>query len=168
MARHAASRLLGACLLHGPALTGPLSGASGRCRTRRFTPRRSAARGAFFLGPAPGFRLCPCRRWQRRQPRLFRINAGQFPPNQLFDSRYDKPILFIGKTNRGAGCTGATRSTNAMDIIFRIPGEGVVDNMVHTLDVDPPAGDIGGHQHPDFTGLEIFKCPYPGLLADIA
>src|SRR3990172_1030165 len=47
-------------------------------------------------------------------------------------------------------------------------GQCKIDHMIHDLDVQTPPGHIGGHQHPDLSGLELVETVDPLLLGNIA
>ena len=54
-----------------------------------------------------------------------------------------------------------------MDIIFRVLWQVEVDDMIHVFYVNAPGHDIGCHQNPYFTGLEILQSVRSFLLGHI-
>ena len=67
---------------------------------------------------------------------------------QLLDVAQVRPFLIAAERNRRTGRTGARRSADAMDIVFRDVRQLEVDDVRHVFDIDPACGDVGGHEHP--------------------
>src|SRR5436853_89614 len=51
----------------------------------------------------------------------------------------------------------ATSSSNAMDIIFRVFGHIVINDVTDAGDIEPTRGDIGRDHHFVFAALKSFK-----------
>ena len=75
------------------------------------------------------------------------------------------------------GCTQGNRPTftartrgapDAVDILFRHVGQLVIEHMAHGRNVQAARGDVGGHQHAQFTGTERRKCLCALRLAAVA
>ena len=59
-------------------------------------------------------------------------------------------------------------AADAVDVGLRHLGEVVVEHVGELLDVQPPGGDVGGHQALDLPGLEVGQGLLPGGLALVA
>ena len=46
-----------------------------------------------------------------------------------------------------AGVSGASGSADAVDVIFRRGRDVEVDDVRNLIDINPPRGDVGRHQH---------------------
>lgn len=88
--------------------------------------------------------------------------------DEFFNGGYVEAVILVGKTDGGAHCSGSSGTPDAMNIVFRIAREGIVDDMVHAFNVNAPAGHIGGHENADLAGFKIFKRPNTGMLPDVA
>jgi len=82
------------------------------------------------------------------QKRFLRQDAVEFSVDVFLDGRQIKRPLFTGKTHRLAVRPGPPRPTDAMDIVLRFIGQGVVDNKGDPLDMDAPSGHICCQLHP--------------------
>ena len=51
-----------------------------------------------------------------------------------------------------------------MYVVLRVHGQIIIDHVADTLNVNAPAGHIGGYQNPDFAGTEAFQGSDPFLL----
>ena len=60
------------------------------------------------------------------------------------------------------------RAADAVDIVLLLVGHVVVEHRVHIVDVQPPGGHVGGHQHPQLPLLEPLEGALPLPLGDVA
>jgi hypothetical protein len=91
--------------------------------------------------------------------RVERRNLGK--RNLLADRSFNGSKLFelvwSRDGHRATGMSGSARSTNAVDVVFGLIGQVVVDNDADFLDVDSAGGDIGGDEESEFAVLEPFE-----------
>ncbi len=76
---------------------------------------------------------------------------------QLFDPCQIFLFLRGAEADGSAVGTGTGRAANAVDVGLRHLGQVVVEHMRQLADVNAAGGDIGRHQHPGLTGLEILQ-----------
>src|SRR5690554_6691052 len=73
--------------------------------------------------------------------------AGQFILDVALNLGQREGILLAHEADRHPGSTSPTGTTDAVDVVFRILGQGVVDDVADIFDMNATAGYIGGHQH---------------------
>src|SRR5208282_1546705 len=139
------TRSAGSGLLCGAALTTPGTPAVGFPRAEPFD---AARRGAF----------------RRRLPRRcnptvthgFRMGAERSDgaSGELLDIAQVGPFLVAAERDRDTGRTGARRSADTMDIVFRHVRQLEVDDVRHAFDIDPARGDVSRHEHPAMARAE--------------
>ena len=118
------------------------------------TPDTSAAgflRRTGNFGAESGFR-----KWGVRFEVGERAAFDEFV-NELFD--INKEVEFVSG-DEGDGLplgAGATGPTDAVDVIFRLFGEVVVDDLRELLDINAPSGDVGGEKDFDFSVLKVVE-----------
>ena len=88
---------------------------------------------------------------------LFRHDALQGFVNVSFDVRNRKAFIFVRKGDRRSCVAGATRTTNAVHIIFGFVGEVVVDDELDVVHMDTTACHIGGHHRANVARAEGFQ-----------
>jgi hypothetical protein len=66
-------------------------------------------------------------------------------------------ILLACQGDGLAGFSGAGGAAYAVDIIFCLNREIVIDHQGKAFDIKAPGGDIGGNQEADFSGFYIFN-----------
>ena len=76
--------------------------------------------------------------------------------------------FLAGKADGNARGPGSAGAAYPVDIIFRLKGQGVVNDMTDAIDMNAPAGYIGGNQHPDLAVAEIFQGCDPALLGNFS
>ena len=98
---------------------------------------------------------------------LVGLQAGQRLAYILLDLRQVKGALLIGKADRNLGVPGPSSSADMMNIIFRLIGQGIVEHMTDTINVNPPPGHIGCDQHVNNSFPETLQTGHPFLLGHI-
>ena len=78
-------------------------------------------------------------------------------PGQLLDIVQVRSFLVAAKRNCRTSRTGARRSANTVDIVFRHVRQFEVDDVRHVVDIYPACGDVGGHEHPGVARPETGK-----------
>ncbi len=102
--------------------------------------------------PGSAFRSAPATliRWGR--PGIdrsgFVTNHCQPALDQFFDIAQISPLARIAKGNRRTARTGPRCPPDPVDIIFRLIGEFVIDDMADGIHIDAAGRDIGHHQDP--------------------
>jgi hypothetical protein len=89
------------------------------------------------------------------------------PINSSIDWQIKGPLL-TGEADGNTGRAGPAGPADAVHIVLRFIGQGVVDDMTDPLDVDPTTGDIGRHQHLDLPGTKAFQTVRPLGLGHLA
>jgi hypothetical protein len=77
--------------------------------------------------------------------------------DQLFDGRDKEAVVFIGKADRSSGGAGAAGAADTVDVIFGVARQGVVNDMIHAINVDAAASDIGSDKYSNFPALEALQ-----------
>src|SRR5690606_34018723 len=85
--------------------------------------------------------------WRLGQQRLLGIDTGQFAPQLFLDIRQEEGILFTGKADGSADVARPTGTTNAVNVVFGLFRQAVIDDVSDVVDVQPAPCDICGHQH---------------------
>src|SRR5690554_3782686 len=75
------------------------------------------------------------------------MHAWQFILNVALDLGQRESILLAHEADRHPGSTCPASTTDAVDVVFRIFGQGVVDDVADIFDMNATAGHIGSHQH---------------------
>ena len=81
-------------------------------------------------------------------------------PGQLFDIAQVSALLVTAQRDRYAARTGARRSADAVNIIFRNVGQLEVDNVRYALHVDPARGDVGSDEDSGAAGAKAGECAF--------
>jgi hypothetical protein len=86
----------------------------------------------------------------------------------LLDGRQVEGIVFTGQADGVTASAGAAGTTDAVDIVFGIVGQVVVEDVGHVGDVQTTGGHVGGDQ--DIQGAlgELFQDLHPLLLRHVA
>jgi hypothetical protein len=67
-------------------------------------------------------------------------------------------FMTLAVDSQGKGCaiaTGATGTANAVDVVFGLHRQIVVDGVADGLDVNAACGNVGGNQDTDTTVLDF-------------
>src|SRR5690606_8974607 len=153
-------------LLHCASTTVP-SAIPAVARTLAVGCRRSGLFG--FVGVAGGFLLRGALKLGHGlEVDLLRWDAIELAAQQLLDRRQLEGVIFTGEADGRALGAGATGTTDAVYVVFRIVRQGVVDHMADAIDMDATAGHIGSDQHPQFALAEVLQGAYPLVLWHIA
>jgi hypothetical protein len=74
-------------------------------------------------------------------------------------------LSWADQRHRASGNARASRATDAVNVVGGHQWQVVVDDKGQLGDVEPSRGNVGGHKHPNATGLEISQRARPGALA---
>ena len=86
---------------------------------------------------------------------IVEVRALDFTVDQLFDFGQVRAFFACDQCERLAGFLHAPRAADAMDIIFDLIWDVVVENVRDVIDVDAAAGDVGGDQQAHLSGTEV-------------
>jgi hypothetical protein len=67
---------------------------------------------------------------------------------QLFDISQVNALLLAAQRDRNAGCTGAGRSADAVNIVFGNVRQLEVDDVRYAFHIDSPRSNIGSDKDP--------------------
>ena len=76
-------------------------------------------------------------------------------------------VVFTGQRKCLTGLARPGGPTDAVDIIFRILGQIVIDHMADIFNMNAAGGNVGGHQNFDPSIFELFHQPKPFALGKI-
>ncbi len=79
-------------------------------------------------------------------------------PGQLFDVAQVTAFLVAAQRDRDAGCTGARRSADAVNIVFWNVRQLEVDDVRYAFDIDPSRGNVGSNEDPAAAGAKAGEC----------
>ena len=147
----AGARARGAAL----ARSGPLGRALGSGFARLAASGLSLAARAALAARAFLARLGSAGRAGR--PPCAAAHLGDLRAGQLLDI-VDRLGVGAGhQGDRDAGLAGAAGAADAVDIIVRMPGHVVVEDVADALDVEAAGGDVGGDEDVDLVILEAVQ-----------
>src|SRR5574340_565111 len=93
---------------------------------------------------------------------------GDGPAEESLDGPQQIDLVDADEREGDAALAGPPRPTDAMDIVLRLERQLEVHHDRQVLDVEPPRGDVGGHEDADLTRLEGREGLDPIGLAPIA
>ena len=96
------------------------------------------------------------------------LHHGQLPPDQLFDVPQQGLFPEIAEGDGCAPTPGTAGAADAVDIGLRHLGQVIVEHVGQLFDVQPPGGDVSGHQAADIPRLKVGQGLLPGGLALVA
>ena len=134
------------------------------------TVRRIAGKfGLKFRRRMPAF--CPAPFVAQRSSRVVIEAFRSFPHNTATNESFERAqrsvILRGDKADRVANGMGATRASDAMNIILRVHRKIVVHHMRDSIHVNATRGDVGRDEDTDGAGLEILQRAEPLVLRTI-
>jgi len=77
-------------------------------------------------------------------------------------------VVLTGQGKCFAGLARPGSPTDAVDIIFRILGQIVIDHVADIFNMNAAGGDVGGDQNFDLALFELFHQPKPFALGQIS
>ena len=98
----------------------------------------------------------------------FHFDTLELALEQTFDTA-ELLALIAGNQRDGTPAgTGATGTSDPVNVVFRDIGQFVVHDLRQLLDIQATCRDIGGNQHAHFAVLETGQCLGTGILALVA
>jgi hypothetical protein len=67
-------------------------------------------------------------------------------------------VLWGDEAERIANGVSAARATNAVNVVFRVQREVIIDHMRDAIHINATCGDVCGYEHSDGTRFEIGQC----------
>ena len=94
-----------------------------------------------------GFRdLASCGGKRRQQFRL-RVDGCEVAADELLNLRYFVRLCLRRKTYRRAACSRPSGSPDAVNVVLRIQGQRVIDDVAHAFDMQSTSCDVGRYEH---------------------
>src|SRR5690606_15789102 len=94
--------------------------------------------------------------------------ADQFATQQGFDGRKQESIVLAGEADGDSAGAGAAGATDAVNVVFGIFRQRIVDDMTDAIDMNAATGDVGGNEYLQFAFLEILQRPHAFVLRNFA
>ena len=112
----------------------------------------TAADGAFAAGDDFRFKQHGVNIWK-----VLQLQPRNFLSNEMLNRLQGGQFFAVHQGESVTDVLGATSSSNAMDVIFRMLRDIVIDNVTDAGDVESSRGDIGCDHHFVFAALESFE-----------
>ena len=77
--------------------------------------------------------------------------------NIFFNRRQILCVLFTGEADSGTAGSGTARTTNTVNVIFRIVRQVVIEYVGHFINVQTTGGNVSGDQYIKIVPGEVFK-----------
>ena len=88
---------------------------------------------------------------------ILQLQPGNARADEALDGA-DVIEVFRGEDGEGvAFVLRAAGAADAVDVVFRMAGDIVIDDVRDALDIEPARGEIGGDEHFELAGLEAFE-----------
>src|SRR6476646_673069 len=114
--------------------------------------RATAANTAFAAGDDLRLKQYCVNVWK-----VLQLQPGNFLSNETLNRLQGGQFLAVHQGESIAHVLSATSPSNAMDVIFRMFGHIVIDNVTDAGDVESPRSDIGRDHDFVFAALESFE-----------
>src|SRR5437588_11575880 len=98
---------------------------------------------------------------------VLQLEPRNFLPNEMLSRLQRGQLLTVHQGESVADILRATSPPNAMDVIFRVFRDIVIDDVTDAGDVESPRGNIGRDHHFVFSALESFERLDPFALGAI-
>jgi len=89
--------------------------------------------------------------------KVLQLQPRNFLSNEMLNRLQRGQLLAVHQRESVADVLGATSPPNAMDVIFRVFGNIVINDVTDAGDIEPARGDIGRDHHFVFAALESFE-----------
>src|SRR5437762_9182776 len=90
--------------------------------------------------------------------KILQLQSWNFLTDEMFDCLQCRHFLAVHQGEGVADILGAPSPANAMDIIFRMFRDIIIDDVTDAGDIEPARGYIGSHHHFVFAALKSFEC----------
>ncbi len=115
-------------------------------------PGRAAGRKAAFP-----FALGRGLRRGCRVVETFGALAHEAAADEALERAQGAVIIRSDEADRVADGQGPARAADPVDVILRVHGKVVIDDVRDAVDIDAAGGDVGSHEDPDLAGFEFLQ-----------